>query len=351
VDSGTPGYQSRFFGSALRSVGIVPAPDYPSVTNYNPSANALQGCIVAVEGCMDANAVNYNPAATVNSNTWCIPKVNGCMMPPLASVNFDVGATVDTGCIARVPGCMSTEHANYEPRATDTPAGTACYPFRVGCLISTALNFGCTAKSNQACGQLDGNNVLVNTDGSAIPTEGTITYHDNNICVFDAANFASPEALADEANANRAVTLSTTMVLSGTLSDFDNAKTTKLVRDFDNAAGTQDPGSSVLLTAGSVVATFSTPVAHPAAARAAQSTITAVMGTASSSSAILGVQVLTAPTTSLAWSDSATVASSDNIGATVGGAVGGAFGGIMFLGLMFYLYKKRQTKSLPVVPA
>lgn len=40
------------------------------VLNYISTATVMAGCIVRVEGCMDAAAANYDPHATVNTRTW-----------------------------------------------------------------------------------------------------------------------------------------------------------------------------------------------------------------------------------------------------------------------------------------
>merc|ERR1711988_1725333 len=81
VEAGTPMYKSGFYGAA----GAGSAGGWPylkvfssvytgrAVTNYNSAANNNTGCIVAVEGCMDSTAVNYDSNATINSYTWCVP--------------------------------------------------------------------------------------------------------------------------------------------------------------------------------------------------------------------------------------------------------------------------------------
>merc|ERR1711988_742026 len=75
VSSGTPAYKSGTYGSAATGSGgwqykrKHEEADYTgsAVVSYNPAANVNSGCIVAVEGCMDSSARNYDPLATVNS--------------------------------------------------------------------------------------------------------------------------------------------------------------------------------------------------------------------------------------------------------------------------------------------
>merc|ERR1711988_744259 len=111
---------------------------YSSVLNYASSANVLDdSCIVAIEGCMDSSAINFDPAANVNSRTWCVPPVVGCMMPPTTyssfnyagsgakphardglATNFDVTATVSGPCTIERFGCTSPTAYNYDEHAT-----------------------------------------------------------------------------------------------------------------------------------------------------------------------------------------------------------------------------------------
>ena len=100
VDADTPFYRSRAVG--VTGVGAVAWPAYRSVLNYDPRANVLRGCVVAVEGCMDPSAPNYDPLATADSNDWCVARRTGCMVPPPpggaatpgAALNYDPNATV-----------------------------------------------------------------------------------------------------------------------------------------------------------------------------------------------------------------------------------------------------------------
>ena len=47
------------------------------VLNYDSTANAINGshsCVIAIEGCMDPTAINYESRANVNSATWCVSR-------------------------------------------------------------------------------------------------------------------------------------------------------------------------------------------------------------------------------------------------------------------------------------
>ena len=87
VDPRTPGFESTFHDDPGRTDGgggrVVLAGNrrYPAMTTYNAAANVMSGCVVAIEGCMDSTAANYDPLATVSTLSWCVPSVRGCMDP------------------------------------------------------------------------------------------------------------------------------------------------------------------------------------------------------------------------------------------------------------------------------
>ena len=127
------------------------------------AANTLDGsCVVAIEGCMDSNAPNYDPKATVNTNTWCIPAVTGCMMPATGNagagnyqgaadhshqglaLNFNPAATINnvSECVIQFEGCTDSTAINYNSHATYDDG--SCFAKVTGCLDRNALNFNCT---------------------------------------------------------------------------------------------------------------------------------------------------------------------------------------------------------------
>jgi len=125
---------------------------------------------------MDPTAVNYNPDANTNTNTWCIAPVEGCMMPTYdigcdtsrhpgatchgapekvigrygLSSNFNAAATVNVpaSCTFEVLGCTETTALNYDPRAT---VNFKCYTAKTGCLHPLALNFNCSTVGTSPC--------------------------------------------------------------------------------------------------------------------------------------------------------------------------------------------------------
>jgi hypothetical protein len=90
--------------------------NYSATINFNAQANVLAGCMIAVEGCMDPTAVNYNSQATINSGSWCVPAVSGCMMPSWGSISD--GTAVASGRSNTKEGGA----ANFASVSTHAPA-------------------------------------------------------------------------------------------------------------------------------------------------------------------------------------------------------------------------------------
>jgi hypothetical protein len=69
-----------------------------------------------IPGCMDEDAVNFNPNANFGDNS-CFYGVVGCMDP--TSLNFNQNATINDGtCLYGTLGCLDPDATNYNPNAT-----------------------------------------------------------------------------------------------------------------------------------------------------------------------------------------------------------------------------------------
>ena len=103
---------------------------------------------LAVFGCMDEQAFNYNPEANVD-NEGCIPVVLGCMNP--LAFNYNSAAnTDDDSCIPFVYGCTDATMFNYDPEANAEDG--SCIPYIYGCTDSSAFNYDPTANTdNGSC--------------------------------------------------------------------------------------------------------------------------------------------------------------------------------------------------------
>ena len=133
-----PLMRPRTVGTPLR--GMVPFPQYGAAVVHNPAANVLDGCVIAVEGCMDSAAANYDLHATLNHGSWCIPRVVGCMDP--SAFNYNPLATVSntSTCVTTRRGCTSPTALNFDMSARHPGV---CYERVQGCLDPAAFNYRC----------------------------------------------------------------------------------------------------------------------------------------------------------------------------------------------------------------
>jgi len=164
-----------------------------AVVRFDAAANVLDGCVVAIEGCMEPTAANYEPNATINEATWCVPALPGCMAP--RNRRYDAAATVHdpSYCARGRRGCMSSTAINYDP-AAEQP--TACYEYVPGCLSLAALNFGCglahahaTSPCRSALGWEVSRSDMYSTANNASAT--LVTVHMDVACNYDAVGRAS----------------------------------------------------------------------------------------------------------------------------------------------------------------
>ena len=217
VDRDTPGYRSGYVGTPRN--GIIPYPEYQAVLNFDPAANAMlpaadggaasDSCVVAVEGCRDSHAVNYDAAANVDSLGWCVLQrpspdevayhgASRCMMPAdypsllgrnhsrqkLAGVSHNPNATFHRleDCVIELHGCMSPTALNFDPHAT-VARPEWCWEPREGCLNPGAVNFNCTTNSSAAA-------VASAIDTAALNGETwggcgeRVTIHNETLCRF-----------------------------------------------------------------------------------------------------------------------------------------------------------------------
>jgi len=120
----------------------------PLAFNYNASANTAGNCIPVVTGCTSSIAINYNPDANTDDGS-CIGVVYGCMDPN--AFNYDPLANVeDNSCIDIVYGCTDPTMFNYNQLANIDNG--SCIPFVYGCIDSTMFNYNPLANAdNNSC--------------------------------------------------------------------------------------------------------------------------------------------------------------------------------------------------------
>lgn len=393
VDVDTPGYKSGFYGGARTNQGQVQeawfANDmirFAAVTNYDPTANVLGGCIVAIEGCMDPTAANYESYATKQSSTWCIPVKVGCMMPNGASAgasytpskgksgylggnwkdglaaNFDPSASVHnpSACIRERIGCMSTTieierqgefksfaTLNYDPLAT--VAGD-CYADLQGCLNPIAKNYGCPDLYDA-----QGNAVYTKcVDGAGLPNAG-VHDHVGLLCNWEEQPPAPPAPPPPPLEAGKKVLRVPKtiigMVAKGSVEDFGETALDSLAENFASIAGTTKDQVEVTVTAASVYIAAAITFTSLDAANAAATSISSALGsTPASASALLGIEVLSVPVVEAKVVAVIVDGTDDNDGPNVGAIVGGASGGSLLLILVCVcIINNRKPARIAVV--
>ena len=107
-----------------------------------------------VSGCMDPNAINYNPLATIDDNSCVMAPPNnttlvgGCMDP--AAPNYDPDADYDNGSCQFIcdiiPGCTNPTALNYNPDA-NSDDGSCILPV-YGCTDPLSSNYNPLANIN-----------------------------------------------------------------------------------------------------------------------------------------------------------------------------------------------------------
>lgn len=350
VASETPGYEQRFVGMPLRHVGEVILTSYGEVLNYDQSANVNSGCIVAIEGCMDATAVNYDSKANKNSNTWCIPKRYGCMMPPYNSANenfwgsgtkahlrdggasnFDATATVHvpSDCHVERFGCTDSMAWNYDPHAS---VDYNCYPATGGCLDDSAVNYNCTSIGEDDCSS--GTCRFVKKSSPCTNAVPRIAYHEPFLCNVESAS-PPPPPNGITSGSVKSVVVETTLKLAGSVEDFGSIRLAEIAASFDASTGLT--GTVFRVQAASVNLVGTTPVNDESAATAAKSSISSSFSSISSLNSALGVEALDVPVvvSVIEYGDA-----NDSTAAIIGGAVGGAVGGLLIIGGAFMMMRK-----------
>ena len=324
VDASTPGYKGLMVGvntafgaqsSNGPAGGMRPAPFHKSVLNYDAYANAMNGtqsCTIAIEGCMDPKAVNYDSRANINSNTWCVAARRGCMMPSgrngvakagianpkgkdtAGAANYDPMATVNDKlqCTISRIGCTDPTAANYDIVATIDSGD--CLRVWPGCLDKGAFNFNCSSKATTPC-----------TDD-----QPRVTLHDPNVCVYTPNPLPpppSPPLPTCGAGCTEVLTVEVSFQAAGTVEQVNRtalqvtfAEQAATVDSF--AAGGYEPSTPVAwwqivvtVTPASVMIIVKIPARDAVAAMDITRALSSVLANASTASAFLGMAVQSTP--------------------------------------------------------
>ena len=145
--------------------------------NYDSSANVDNGgCVPIILGCMESLAFNYNPLA--NTPDTCIAYLYGCTDPTM--FNYDSNANSDDGsCIPFVYGCTDSIMFNFNPLANAEYNPSNCVPYIYGCTDPSMLNYNPQANTEDfSCISY----VYGCTDSTALNYDSTANT-DNGSCV------------------------------------------------------------------------------------------------------------------------------------------------------------------------
>ena len=133
----TQGYEADFDNGSCDTLAVFGCMDNTAY-NYNPEANVdNEGCIPVVLGCTNPLAFNYNSAANTDDDS-CIPFIYGCTDAMM--FNYDPQANAEDGsCIPYIYGCTDVYAFNYDPLA-NTDNGS-CEEVVVDCMDPLAYNY------------------------------------------------------------------------------------------------------------------------------------------------------------------------------------------------------------------
>ena len=162
--------------------------------DYNSSATIMSSCDYSCYGCMDPEAVNWEPEATHDDGT-CLYKILGCL--DLSACNYNKDADEDDGSCeySSCYGCIHSDSCNYNPYATKDDGSCigsvsgGCY----GCKDRGAVNYSAIAVySDPSVCSYEGctDSSACNYDSHASQDDGTCDYScagctDGTACNYD----------------------------------------------------------------------------------------------------------------------------------------------------------------------
>tara|TARA_A100001201_G_scaffold8758_4_gene13246 strand:- start:396 stop:2603 length:2208 start_codon:yes stop_codon:yes gene_type:complete len=144
----TQGYTADYDDGTCSTVAVWGCTD-STAFNYDSTANIDNGgCVSVIFGCMQPLAFNYNPNANVDDGS-CVPYIYGCTDPTM--FNFDPNANTDDGsCVPFVFGCTDSTMFNFNPLANAD--NNSCIPYIYGCTDPSMLNYNPEANTeNFSC--------------------------------------------------------------------------------------------------------------------------------------------------------------------------------------------------------
>jgi len=138
----TQGFIAGIDDGSCNTIAVFGCMD-PNAFNYDPTANVSNGgCVPVILGCMNELAFNYNPNA--NTPDTCIPLIYGCTDPTMFNY-CDTCNTDDGSCLPYVFGCTDSTMFNFNPLANADNG--SCIPYIYGCTDPSMLNYNSQANT------------------------------------------------------------------------------------------------------------------------------------------------------------------------------------------------------------
>jgi hypothetical protein len=147
--------------------------------NYNPNANTPDTCISIIYGCIDPTMYNFCDTCNTEDGS-CEPYVFGCTDPTMFNYN-PLANSDNNSCIPFISGCTDPSMLNYNPQANTEDF--SCIAYIYGCMDSTALNFDPLANTdNGSCIEI----IIGCMDPNAYNYESIANVNDSVSCLYDA---------------------------------------------------------------------------------------------------------------------------------------------------------------------
>ncbi|MDG1158180.1 MAG: S8 family serine peptidase [Flavobacteriales bacterium] len=175
---GTPNYGAGTSHAFCVPVALPGCTD-AAACNYNPAASTDDGSceFLSCAGCTDAAACNYDASATINDGSCESLSCAGCTN--LAACNYDATATIDDGScdLLSCAGCTDAAACNYDATAT-IDDGSCDLSSCAGCTDAAACNYDASATIDD--GSCDLLSCAGCTDAAACNYDATATIDDGS---------------------------------------------------------------------------------------------------------------------------------------------------------------------------
>jgi len=143
----TQGFEADFDNGDCQTLAVFGCTDN-NAFNFDEGANVdNETCVDKILGCTNELAFNYDPLANTDDNS-CVPIIEGCTNPEALNYTLEAN-TEDFSCILPILGCTDPTAFNYNPLANTDD--NSCVEVVFGCTDETAFNYDPLANTNVGC--------------------------------------------------------------------------------------------------------------------------------------------------------------------------------------------------------